>query len=166
MAVAASPNVYTLMGKEIDANGDIIDPIRCDWTPGGVFITPPGWWHSHHNESDEVAWVLPMQDAGLYTHQRTLDIRFVDDELELHKAGKIRGSAFAVTNKQYLHMVECGATVPHARVAGMKRVWSMQEVEEEDPSSSGDAAAPKKKTVKKVASYSRLPAMKASSVEP
>ncbi|ACO61616.1 predicted protein [Micromonas commoda] len=166
LAVAASPNVYTLMGKEIDANGDIIDPIRCDWTPGGVFITPPGWWHSHHNESDEVAWVLPMQDAGLYTHQRTLDIRFVDDELELHKAGKIRGSAFAVTNKQYMHMVECGATVPHTRVAGMKRVWSLQEVEEEDPSSSGDAAAPKKKTVKKVASYSRLPAMKASSVEP
>ena len=59
-------------GKEIDNEGNIIDPIRCDWTPGGVFVTPPGWWHSHHNESDELAWVLPMQDAGLYTHQRTL----------------------------------------------------------------------------------------------
>lgn len=33
-------------------------------------------------------------DAGLYTFQRTLDIRFVDDELELHKQGRIRGSAF------------------------------------------------------------------------
>jgi gentisate 1,2-dioxygenase len=95
LAVAAKPGVYTLMGKEIDTNGDIVDPIRCDWTPGGVFVTPPGWWHSHHNESDEVAWVLPMQDAGLYTHQRTLDIRFVDDELALHRAGRIRGSAFA-----------------------------------------------------------------------
>ena len=42
LAVAAKPGVYTLMGKEIDANGDIIDPIRCDWTPGGVFVTPPG----------------------------------------------------------------------------------------------------------------------------
>ena len=41
----AKPGVYTLMGKEIDANGDIIDPIRCDWTPGGVFVTPPGSWH-------------------------------------------------------------------------------------------------------------------------
>jgi gentisate 1,2-dioxygenase len=69
LAVSASANVYTLMGKEIDASGAIIDPIRCDWTPGGVFVTPPGWWHSHHNESDDVAWVLPMQDAGLYTHQ-------------------------------------------------------------------------------------------------
>ena len=69
LAVSASLNVYTLMGKEINASGDIIDPIRCEWIPGGVFITPPGWWHSHHNESDDVAWVLPMQDAGLYTHQ-------------------------------------------------------------------------------------------------
>ena len=101
LAVSASENVYTLMGKEIDANGDIIDPVRCDWTPGGVFVTPPGWWHSHHNESDEIAWVLPMQDAGLYTHQRTLDIRFVDDELELHRSGKIRGSAFTLTDRQY-----------------------------------------------------------------
>ena len=71
LAVAAKPGVYTLMGKEIDDKGEIIDPIRCDWIPGGVFVTPPGWWHSHHNESEEVAWVLPMQDAGLYTHQRT-----------------------------------------------------------------------------------------------
>jgi hypothetical protein len=35
-------NVFTLMGKEIDSKGNIIDPIRCDWTPGGVFVTPPG----------------------------------------------------------------------------------------------------------------------------
>ena len=63
-------------------------------------------------------------------------------------AGKIRGSAFAVTNKQYLHMVERGATVPHARVAGMKRVWSMQEVEEEDPSS-GRAEGPRRRPSRK-----------------
>lgn len=106
LAVAANPNVYTLMGKELDTNGNIIDPIRCDWTPGGVFITPPGWWHSHHNESNEVAWVLPMQDAGLYTYQRTLDIRFVDDEIELNNKGKIRGTAFNLTDKQYIDMIE------------------------------------------------------------
>jgi hypothetical protein len=70
-----------------------------------ILLVPlqPGWWHSHHNESDEVAWVLPMQDAGLYTHQRTLDIRFVDDELVLHKQGRIRGSAFAITNRLGWH---------------------------------------------------------------
>ena len=32
--------------------------------------------HSHHNETNTPAWVLPIQDAGLYTHQRTLDICF------------------------------------------------------------------------------------------
>ena len=115
------------MGKEIDQDGLIIDPIRCDWIPGGVFITPPGWWHSHHNESDDIAWVLPMQDAGLYTHQRTLDIRFVDDELALHHAGKIRGSAFAVTNKQYVTLSEIGGKVPTPRgESAMKRVLSVE----------------------------------------
>lgn len=47
-----------------------------DWAPGAVFTTPPGWWHSHHNDGDERAWVLPVQDAGLLTRQRVLDIRF------------------------------------------------------------------------------------------
>ena len=114
LCVSASPGVYTLMGREIDSNGYIIDPIRCDWTPGGVFVTPPGYWHSHHNESDEVAWVLPIQDAGLYTHQRTLDIRFVDDELALHHSGRIRGSAFVVSDDQFTKMKELSAQVPRA----------------------------------------------------
>jgi len=127
LAVAAKPGVYTLLGKEIDSDGFIIDPIRCDWIPGGVFITPPGWWHSHHNESDDVAWVLPIQDAGLYTHQRTLDIRFVDDEIALHAAGRIRGSAFAVTNKQYIELSEFGGSVPAPKGSmGMKRVLSVE----------------------------------------
>ena len=68
--------IYTLMGKNIDSNGNIIDPIKCYWTTGTVFVTPPGWWHSHHNESNEDAYVLPIQDAGLYTYQRTLNIQF------------------------------------------------------------------------------------------
>lgn len=101
LAVSAKPGVYTLMGQSLDSNGEIVDPIRCDWTPGGVFVTPPGWWHAHYNESDEIAWVLPMQDAGLYTNQRTLDIRFVDDELRNMEAGVNRGAAFEVTAEQY-----------------------------------------------------------------
>jgi gentisate 1,2-dioxygenase len=39
-------------------------------------VTPPGWWHAHHNESGVEAHLLPVQDAGLHTHLRTLDIRF------------------------------------------------------------------------------------------
>lgn len=73
---AESEGVYTLMGPELDEQGWVKDPIRCNWVKGAVFSTPPGWWHSHHNETKVPAWVLPMQDAGLYTHQRTLDIRF------------------------------------------------------------------------------------------
>jgi gentisate 1,2-dioxygenase len=53
--------VYTLMGPELDADGWVKNPIRRDWGTGGCFITPPGWWHSHHNESDEDAMVLPIQ---------------------------------------------------------------------------------------------------------
>jgi gentisate 1,2-dioxygenase len=68
--------VYTNMGPELGEDGMVKDPIRCDWKSGSAFITPPGWWHSHHNETGEPAWVLPIQDAGLYTYQRTLDIRF------------------------------------------------------------------------------------------
>lgn len=77
LAVSApGSGVYTLMGPELDEDGWVKNPFRVDWKTGGVFLTPPGWWHSHCNETDEPAWVLPMQDAGLYTHQRTLDIRF------------------------------------------------------------------------------------------
>jgi len=77
LAVSAGPDTYTLIGKKIDADGNIIDPIKAMWATNTVFITPPGWWHSHHNESGEDAYVFPVQDAGLHTYLRTLDIQFV-----------------------------------------------------------------------------------------
>jgi gentisate 1,2-dioxygenase len=76
LCVTAGPNTYTMIGKRIDGDGHIIDPVRADWAPGAAFVTPPGWWHSHHNDSSEDAIVLPIQDAALYTHLQTLDIRF------------------------------------------------------------------------------------------
>lgn len=88
----ASREAYTLLGRELDSEGRIVNPIRVPWEAGGVFVTPPGWWHSHHNEGNATAWVLPMQDAGLYTHQRTLDIRFVADEAKRLKSGVHRGA--------------------------------------------------------------------------
>lgn len=39
------------------------------------FITPPGWWHSHHNDSDQDAIVLPIQDAGLVMNMQALDFK-------------------------------------------------------------------------------------------
>jgi len=79
--ISASKGAYTLLGKELDDKGNIKDPVKAEWETGSIFITPPGWWHEHHNDSNTEAWVLPVQDAGLYTHQRVLDIRFAVDEI-------------------------------------------------------------------------------------
>ena len=68
--------VYTLMGKELDKNNQIVDPVKMVWKKHCCFTTPPGWWHSHHNESQQTAWVFPIQDAGLHTYMQTLDINF------------------------------------------------------------------------------------------
>jgi len=76
LVVDAKPGCYTLVGKTLGADGRIKDGERFDWQPHAVFVTPPGLWHSHHNESGHPAHVLPIQDAGLHTYLRTLDIRF------------------------------------------------------------------------------------------
>lgn len=44
LCVSAEGSVYTLMGPELDEDGWVKNPIRCDWKPGAVFVTPPGWW--------------------------------------------------------------------------------------------------------------------------
>jgi gentisate 1,2-dioxygenase len=76
LVVDAKPGCYTLVGKTLGPDGMIKDGERFDWRPHSVFVTPPGLWHSHHNESGFPAHILPIQDAGLHTHLRTLDIRF------------------------------------------------------------------------------------------
>jgi gentisate 1,2-dioxygenase len=70
------PGCYTLVGSECDSEGRIRHPRRIDWQSGGAFITPPGLWHAHVNESGRAARLLPIQDAGLHTYLRSLDIRF------------------------------------------------------------------------------------------
>ncbi len=70
------PGCYSLVGRSLDPSGEIIDPVRVDWEPGGAFVTPPGLWHAHHNESGAPATIIPIQDAGLHTYLRSLDIRF------------------------------------------------------------------------------------------
>ena len=67
---------YTLLGTRLDGRGNIVDPIRVDWQAGGAFTTPPGMWHAHVNETDEAAHLIPVQDAGLQTYLRSLDIKF------------------------------------------------------------------------------------------
>jgi gentisate 1,2-dioxygenase len=70
------PGCYTLVGTSISDTGEIINPTKVEWKPYSVFITPPGYWHAHYNESANEAHLIPMQDAGLQTYLRTLDIKF------------------------------------------------------------------------------------------
>jgi gentisate 1,2-dioxygenase len=67
---------YTLLGTRLDERGNIVDPIRVDWQAGGAFTTPPGMCHAHFNETGEPAHLIPVQDAGLQTYLRSLDIKF------------------------------------------------------------------------------------------
>jgi gentisate 1,2-dioxygenase len=79
----AAPGTYTLVGDKVDpVTKQIIDPIRIEWVTGKAFVTPPGLWHSHHNESGEPAFIIPIQDAGLQTYLRTLDIQFTHYDQE------------------------------------------------------------------------------------
>ncbi len=76
LAISGCKHGFTLMGPEIDNEGRIKNPVRVDWDDAMAFTTPPMLWHEHHNEGDEEAWVFPVQDAGLVTYDRILDIRF------------------------------------------------------------------------------------------
>ena len=67
-------NIFTLVGSELDKNGQIINPTKVYWKEGEMFVTPPGLWHSHHNLGDTFAYILPIQDAGLLLYQRILGI--------------------------------------------------------------------------------------------
>ena len=74
--IDCDPGCYTLVGTELAEDGTIRNPERIAWQAGGAFITPPGHWHAHVNESSRTAHLLPIQDAGLKTYLRSLDIRF------------------------------------------------------------------------------------------
>ena len=76
LAIRGCGRGYTLMGRELDDENHIKDSVRVDWMDASAFTTPPMLWHEHHNEGDEEVWLLPIQDAGLVTYDRILDIRF------------------------------------------------------------------------------------------
>ena len=80
LIVDCAQGCYTLVGDAIDDQGQILEPQRVDWVAGGAFVTPPGKWHAHVNESGEPAYLVPVQDAGLHSYLRTLDIRFAPSE--------------------------------------------------------------------------------------
>lgn len=56
-----------------------IDGVDKHWAPWATTITPPTSVHSHHNDGDERAMFLIVQDGGLYYHARAMGFEFVDD---------------------------------------------------------------------------------------
>ncbi len=77
LVIDCQPGCATLSGPDLNPDGTIRNPVRMEWEPGAAFVTPPGHWHAHVNESGHPARLLPIQDAGLHTYLRSLDIRFV-----------------------------------------------------------------------------------------
>ncbi|PJA33322.1 MAG: hypothetical protein CO187_01805, partial [Zetaproteobacteria bacterium CG_4_9_14_3_um_filter_53_7] len=41
LAVFSGPDTYTLIGKKVDENGAIINPVKAMWATNTVFVTPP-----------------------------------------------------------------------------------------------------------------------------
>ncbi len=88
LIIDCEPGCYSLIGRDLDKDGHIINPQRADWKSGSAFVTPPGLWHSHHNETGSPAHLLPIQDAGLHTYLRTLDIHFYHKDHQAYVSQK------------------------------------------------------------------------------
>jgi gentisate 1,2-dioxygenase len=54
----------------------LIDGKRAEWEPQTVMITPPTAFHSHHNDGNELALFLIVQDGGVYYHCRTMGFSY------------------------------------------------------------------------------------------
>jgi gentisate 1,2-dioxygenase len=57
----------------------LVDGQRLRWERHATMITPPGAPHSHHNEGDDLALFLIVQDGGLHYHTRTMGFLYTDD---------------------------------------------------------------------------------------
>jgi gentisate 1,2-dioxygenase len=82
LIIDCDPGCHTLVGSDLNDDGSIRNPRRIDWQAGGAFITPPGLWHAHVNPTGRTARLLPIQDAGLHTYLRSLDIRFAGGSVQ------------------------------------------------------------------------------------
>ena len=58
----------------------MIGGARCAWTPFATLVTPATEPHSHHNEGDERAMFLIVQDGGLHYHARTMGFAFLEPQ--------------------------------------------------------------------------------------
>lgn len=66
---------YSLLGETL-RDGAIVDPLRVDWQPGQVSLTPPNLWHGHFNDGRTDILTLVVQLSGVYYNDRTMNFRF------------------------------------------------------------------------------------------
>ena len=66
---------FSLLGETL-TDGAIVDPLRVDWQPGQVSLTPPNLWHGHFNNGKTDILTLVVQLSGLYYNDRTMNFRF------------------------------------------------------------------------------------------
>lgn len=57
----------------------MIDGKRKDWAQWATTVTPPGSFHSHHNEGVKRAFFLIIQDGGLFYHTRAMGFAYEDE---------------------------------------------------------------------------------------
>jgi gentisate 1,2-dioxygenase len=104
LILECGPGCYTLLGDLDESGKHLINVERIDWVANSAFITPPGRWHSHHNESGADTHLIPIQDAGLHTYLRTLDIRFMDKK----QAEKALDTSFDISPNNSLTSLAAG----------------------------------------------------------
>ncbi|MGT2477636.1 cupin domain-containing protein [Paraburkholderia terrae] len=80
--VAQRPHRHNSMAVALIIRGNgcfsMVDGKRKDWSQWATTITPPVAVHSHHNEGDERAMLLIVQDGGIYYYTRAMGFSFAD----------------------------------------------------------------------------------------
>ncbi len=80
--VAQRPHRHNSMAVALIIRGDgcfsMIDGKRKAWSQWATTITPPVAVHSHHNEGDQRAMFLIVQDGGIYYYTRAMGFSFAD----------------------------------------------------------------------------------------
>ena len=76
------PHRHNSVAVSLIIKGDrcfsIVDGRRKDWAQWATTITPPVSVHSHHNDGNEQAMFLIVQDGGIYYHARAMGFDFTE----------------------------------------------------------------------------------------
>jgi len=76
------PHIHNSVAVSLIIKGSLCYSVmngrRKDWAPWATSITPPTAVHSHHNDGNEQAMFLIVQDGGLFYHARAMGFEFAE----------------------------------------------------------------------------------------